>query len=824
MRPIHTRVGQVVRGAATALEASRQRIDDLNVYPVPDGDTGTNMSQTVSRVVHDLRDAPQDTDPGALAQRIARSALVGARGNSGVILSQIIRGAVTSLADSSKLDAAALARALRAASDAAYGSVRQPVEGTILTVVREMAEEAEAARGDALDPALDRVLARAEDALSRTPTMLQKLADAGVVDAGGAGLVEIVRGAVAGLRGQAPPAAEGTSLTPPVVHGEEEESGYRYCTGFLVLDTGGALDADALHASLMPLGDSLLVVGDPTALRVHVHTDDPGAALTLGTRHGGISGVEISDMRQQTVERVERLSHGGVEAVPHRRCDVVAVVDGAGNEDLVRARGARGIVKGGQTLNPSTEEILEAIDACNADEVVVLPNNANILLAARNAASLSPRPVLVVESTSIPAGVVALDAYSSLHSAEDNAAAMRAAIAGIATAEITQAVREAKVEGVNVARGAWMGLVDGHLVATSSRLNEVASRVAAVMITPDRRSLLVLRGGSEVPGGMIDAALASVASAYPALEVEDHVGGQGHYPLLMAARPVGRRLHGATTAIVLDSTADLVPDPVTHPGWRMVPLTVRFGDEEFLDQVQLSGPEFYRRLRHAKVMPRTAAPPPGAFARVYEDLLEQYRDVVSLHISGKLSSTVESARAAADGLGPRVVVHDTLAAAGLIALTAEGVQRLLDRGTTAQEVEEYIRAVPARGGIAFSVDTLEYLQKNGRIGRATAVIGGLLRVRPILALIDGEVDAVRKVRGRRAAIPALVETMVRRSAGHASIDVAVLHADSESDARSLAAAVRRSRAGIAGIRTMEIGAVIGAHTGPGALGVAFLAR
>ncbi|MFN8111530.1 MAG: DegV family protein, partial [Thermoleophilia bacterium] len=515
---------------------------------------------------------------------------------------------------------------------------------------------------------------------------------------------------------------------------------------------------------------------------------------------------------------------GAVPEVAHRRCDVVAVVQGVGNASIARGRGARGIVEGGQTLNPSTEQLLEAIEECRADEVVLLPNNDNIAMAARSAAEIAQRPVVVVETSSIPAGLVALDAYSAGLSAEENAAAMRAAVARVATGAVTRASRDARVEGVPVTKGAWMGLVDNRIVATSDNLGDVAARVVSTMVTPERQALMVLRGDTDAEPADIEGALAAVRAAYPAVEVRELNGGQAHYPLLFAAHTAARRLAAATTAIVFDSTADIPPDTITHPSWRMVPLTVRFGEEEYRDNLDLSGAEFYEKLRTSRELPRTSAPSPGAFEACYAELMERYRDVVSLHISSKLSATLESARAGATPFGDRVHVHDTMSASGLIALIVDAVQRMLDEGTTAAAVDAFVHAVPARSGISFSVDTLELLQRNGRIGRGAALVGGLLQVRPILSVINGEVDAVRRVRGRRAAIPALVENMLRRSAGFPEIDVAILHAHSVGEAHKLEQAVREARGGIVSLRTVQIGAVIGAHAGPGALGVAFLAR
>ena len=340
-------VRRLAHGALDALEQSRERIDDLNVYPVPDGDTGTNLTLTARGVVEAL-DASTATDRPTLAREATRAALMSARGNSGVILSQIVRGAADSLAESDDL-----ARAVRGASDEAYAAVRKPVEGTMLTVIRALADAAEAA--PPLEPAelLALLVQRGEEAVERTRDQLDVLREAGVVDAGGAGLVELVRGLAAAAAGKAPSApAEIPRLTVEAVH--QELSQFRYCTTFVI--EGEDLDKPALETELDRLGDSLLVVGDPSALKVHVHTDDPGAALALGTRAGTIEGVEIADMHRQTEEREERL----LAALPGgaSRSAVVAVVAGEGNRRLFEDLGAEQIVEGGQTMNPSTADLL----------------------------------------------------------------------------------------------------------------------------------------------------------------------------------------------------------------------------------------------------------------------------------------------------------------------------------------------------------------------------------------------------------------------------------------------------------------------------------
>src|ERR1043166_7774825 len=359
----------LVRGATGALERSRQRIDDLNVYPVPDGDTGTNMLFTV-RGIDEALERTTTTDRAALAHEVTRAALLSARGNSGVILSQIVRGAAESLAaEADPIDPPAIARAVRAASDAAYGAVREPVEGTILTVIRELAQAAEA-RAATADSAelLERLIDHGEAAVARTQEQLDVLRQAGVVDAGAGGLVELLRGITAAVRGgELPEPAPRVELPAAAVH--QELSRFRYCTTFII--EGADLDNAQVERALDKLGDSLLVVGDPTALKAHVHTDDPDAALAVGTAVGTVDAVEIADMHRQTQEREERLS---------AHTAVVAVVAGEGNRRLFESLGAARIVAGGQTMNPPASDLVAAADATNAQEVVLLPNNSNVVL------------------------------------------------------------------------------------------------------------------------------------------------------------------------------------------------------------------------------------------------------------------------------------------------------------------------------------------------------------------------------------------------------------------------------------------------------------
>jgi DAK2 domain fusion protein YloV len=525
-------VRELARAALANLETHRQRIDDLNVYPVPDGDTGTNLTLSVRSIVETL-DASSATTQDALAKELTRAALMGARGNSGVIFSQIVRGFAEVLGESDEIDGAVLSRAFRSASDAAYAAVRNPVEGTMLSVIRELAEETERPDVRALPNAelLERVVSRGDDALARTPEQLDVLREAGVVDAGGAGLLELVRGLAAGVAGkELPAAATAVAGTEPGVEALHQElSRYRYCTTFVV--EGDELDAEALERELERLGDSLLVVGDAAALKVHVHTDEPGAALALATSRGTIEGVEIANMHRQTVERERRLE-AALTSVPTLETGLIAVVPGEGNRRLFERYGATRVIEGGQTMNPSTAEIVEAIEATPAAEVVVLPNNSNVQLAAEQAARLVDKPVRVVPSHSVPAGLAAMVRYLASSSPEENERAMLDALASVVTGEVTTASRDVELAGVAVRKGTWRGLADGAAVASGPDFDVVASAVVDRLLG-DGREILTLLTGEDAPP--LDALLARIDELHPDVEVDTHAGGQPHYPLLLSA-------------------------------------------------------------------------------------------------------------------------------------------------------------------------------------------------------------------------------------------------------------------------------------------------
>lgn len=523
-----------------ALEERKQEINDLNVYPVPDGDTGTNLALTMRGILDAVAKAPETLSEQELCATISQAALMGARGNSGVILSQIIRGAMEILGQSGPVTTETLASAFRNATDTAYRAVRRPVEGTMLTVLKDMAEAAAEAPSDLESkPFMDRVIAAGWKSVERTPSLLRVLADAGVVDAGGYGLVVLVEGAANGRGDWETPIA--THVAQPSTpagfayeeEAAEEESEFAYCTSFLL--TGQALDGPLLEAELGRLGDSLLVVGDSARLKVHVHTDDPGQVLSLASARGVLSEIEIDNMKEQTAARAARLAEASaIASASAGLTQVVAVVAGEGNKALFRSLGVDLIVEGGQSMNPSAEELIRAVDRAVAPSVVILPNNSNVIMTAEQSLVLTQRQVYVVPTRTIQAGLSAAVAYDKRSPGDVNAKEMHAAIKNVIAGEVTRAVRDSLVDGVQIKVDDYIGLVEDRVVVASRDMEPVIDEVIGRLVAEGRETLTVLLGDGEEAGRAAEA-IEQARGRNPGVDMDVHEGGQPYYPVLLAA-------------------------------------------------------------------------------------------------------------------------------------------------------------------------------------------------------------------------------------------------------------------------------------------------
>jgi DAK2 domain fusion protein YloV len=545
--PSIVRFRAIVEAGLLALDARRDEVNDLNVFPVADGDTGDNMVLTLRAVLQELdrlaaaseERTIDDIGRDEIVGSVARAALLGARGNSGVILSQLIRGAAEELASrpGELVDPVLISAALARAADQAYGSVREPAEGTILTVVREMATRVaselahtrDARLGaDASDGEQDSVIAdvmesalqAGQDSVKRGPDMLPVLREAGVVDAGGYALTVLFAGIIGALRGSEPPPLEHHEAAR-ITHPQHDSSTFRYCTNFAV--TGQELDRGTFLRALERLGDSVLVVGDRTTLKIHVHTDDPNAATGLFDGAGTISHLDVADMHEQVREREARLS-AAANAVA-ARTGALAVITGAGMPALFEGLGVR-VLDGGPTLNPSTYDLLAAIHAIAAEEVVVLPNSSNVFMAAERAAELSERTVHVVPSRSQQAGLAAAISLDPERGAAENAAAMTEALGRVRTGAVAPAARD-DAKG-RFATGEAVGFVDEQIVAWG---DPSATLHAVIQGLGDDAELLTVLTGEQPP--LADEAVTALVDG--TIELELSHGGQRSYWWLLAA-------------------------------------------------------------------------------------------------------------------------------------------------------------------------------------------------------------------------------------------------------------------------------------------------
>ena len=525
--------------AATAwLDRNKEAVNAINVFPVPDGDTGTNMYLTMRATMEEAQRCEDQTAGGMLAA-MSHGALMGARGNSGVILSQILRGVARALDGAETLDAPRLAAAFSEGSAAAYKAVTKPTEGTVLTVIREVAEQASAgANGSAPDllSAMEAAVDTAAASVERTPTLLPILKEAGVVDAGAKGLYVLLEGMLKHLRGEemAEPVAASTAvghswLTDIEQRHATEASPYGYCAEVLI--EGSGMDVDAMREVIVMLGDSVIVVGDEQLVRIHVHTDDPGAVLSNGTRVGQLAQVKIDNINRQAqrfVQMHQETDPATLIPVAASVMSTVAVAPGEGLANVFRSTGCEQIVSGGPTMNPSTKDILDAIEACSSNEVVVLPNDKNIILAAEQAVGMTAKQARVVKSRSVPQGLAALLAANPEEGVEENAAAMEDALSSVRTIEITLAARSTSIGGVKVEAGQVIAIVDDELRLSASTPEEAA--IGALRDQAgDGTSLISLYYGADTTQAQADALADKLRDEFAGHDVEVVYGGQPHY-------------------------------------------------------------------------------------------------------------------------------------------------------------------------------------------------------------------------------------------------------------------------------------------------------
>ena len=529
---------------AKNLEAKKEWINELNVFPVPDGDTGTNMTMTIMSAAAAVT-ALEDPDMETLAKAISSGSLRGARGNSGVILSQLLRGFTKSVRKSKELDAIAIAAAMERAVETAYKAVMKPKEGTILTVAKEAALKAAeiAPEAEELQPYFEEIFAHAEATLARTPEMLPVLKEAGVVDSGGQGLLEVLRGAMDGFLGKEVDYTDFQKSSGPAVTKispqAEADIKFGYCTEFIILlDKPMPLEEEhSFKEFLTSIGDSIVLVADDEIVKVHVHTNHPGQAIERALTYGALSRMKIDNMREEHQEKLikdaEKLARQQAEeekaAVPAKETGFIAVSAGNGLTDIFKELGTDYLIEGGQTMNPSTEDMLNAIERVNAKTIYIFPNNKNIILAANQARDLTEdKKIIVIPTKTVPQGITAMISFVPEKSPEENEAEMLDAISKVRTGQITYAVRDTRIEDNEIHEGDIMGIGDKGILAVGSNKQEVAEATVKAMMSDDAEVISIYYG-ADTSEKAAEALGSALEESYPDCEIEINKGGQPIY-------------------------------------------------------------------------------------------------------------------------------------------------------------------------------------------------------------------------------------------------------------------------------------------------------
>ncbi|KAA9317529.1 dihydroxyacetone kinase [Streptococcus anginosus] len=543
---------EMVQSASTRLNKQAEYVNSLNVFPVPDGDTGTNMGMTIENGAKEVADKSAST-VGEVAGIFAKGLLMGARGNSGVITSQLFRGFSQSVKEKEELTGQDLALAFQSGVEVAYKAVMKPVEGTILTVSRGAAIGAKK-KAEETDDAVEvmkAALDSAKVALAKTPDMLPVLKEVGVVDSGGQGLVFIYEGFLSALTGEYI-ASEEFQATPATMteminaehhksvasHVATEDIKYGYCTEIMVALKKGPtyvkeFDYDEFRNYLNELGDSLLVVNDDEIVKVHVHTEDPGLVMQEGLKYGSLVKVKVDNMRNQHEAQVEKEERENSQPTEEEEYAIIAVVAGEGLSDIFKAQGVDYIISGGQTMNPSTEDFIKAVEHVNARHIIILPNNKNIFMAAQSAAEVIEQSAAVIETRTIPQGLTSLLAFDPSKSIEENHDRMTAALADVVSGSVTTAVRDTTIDGLEIHENDNLGMVDGKIVVSNLDMLTTLNETFSKMLDMDSEIVTIYIGedGSE---DLANELAQDITEKFEDVEVEIHNGGQPVYPYLFS--------------------------------------------------------------------------------------------------------------------------------------------------------------------------------------------------------------------------------------------------------------------------------------------------
>ncbi|BEO96822.1 DegV family protein [Fusobacterium nucleatum] len=804
-------------------------LNDLNVYPVPDGDTGTNMSMTLQSVENALIGLQSEPNMEELVDIISEAVLLGARGNSGTILSQIIQGFLDAVRDKEEIDIDTAARAFVSAKERAYKAVSQPVEGTILTVIRRVSEAAMAYDGpkDDFIPFLVNLKNTAADAVEDTPNLLPKLKEAGVVDAGGKGIFYVLEGFEKSvtdpemLKDLARIANSQVNRKQKLEYINKNEIKFKYCTEFII--ESGSFDLDEYKERIGKLGDSMVVAQTRKKTKTHIHTNHPGQALEIAGSLGDLNNIKIENMEIQhshvlvKEEELNKVDIRGVvkEVVPEEpkllfneknienNVAIYAVVDNKNIADLFLKDGASATLIGGQTKNPSVSDIEEGLKQIKAKTIYILPNNKNIIASAKLAAKRDNRDIIVIDTKTM------LEGYYFTKNRKMNLQTLLRQLKFNNSIEITKAVRDTKVNDIEIKIGDNIALVNGALTEKAERVEDLIKKIYEKYVNDNTLAVTVVRGKTATEEGNEAIKSKNFKKFY---EYDGEQDNYSYYIYLEQRDPSLSKI-----AILTDSASDITPDMIEGLDVTVIPIRLKIGENNYKDGVNLSKKEFWYKLTTEKIMPKTAQPSPAEFRDYYEELFNKgYEKIISLHISSKMSGTQQVAKVAREMLKREkdIIIVDSKSVTFGQAYQVLEAAKMIKAGAKLEDILTRLYEIADKMKVYFAVSDLTYLEKGGRIGRASSVIGNLLKLRPVLKLEDGEVSLETKTFGERGAISYMEKIIKNEGKNSIYLYTAWGGTNQELQSTDILKKVADTMRKIEYKGRFEIGATIGSHSGP----------
>ncbi len=813
------RLKLVFTGGGKWVTKHEDLLNELNVYPVPDGDTGSNMSMTLNSMINALEKMDDKIKMPELIEVVEEAVLMGARGNSGTILSQVITGFLKGIGGKVKLLPVDVAKALVSAKETAYNAVSEPIEGTMLTVIRKISEKATecADKFEDLVEFLKEIVDAGEKAVEETPEMLPKLKEAGVVDAGGKGLFFFFEGfykvttelnLLAELQKAQVKENEFDKTIANIDH-DPESIRFQYCTEYIILN--GDFDTDEYKKRVLELGDSAVFAQTSKKFKTHIHTNHPGKAMEIALEYGPLEKMKVENMKLQhdNLQIFSEKDEAKIFAntkIDKTKAAFVILADSENLKDEFLKLGADVVILGGQSKNPSVQEILNAINKTKKETVYVLPNNKNVITTAKMAAEKCKKTVVVLSTKTM------LDGYYFLKNKENDIDNVKEAASRNFSVEITKAVRDTKVENLTIEKDDFIGLVNGKIKYAKKSLKEITDAILNNLIGKNTITTIVVSGNEkdEISQKNIEEKLSGIKTTIIN-------GNQKNYYYYLYIENKDPNM--PEIAILTDSVSDLTDEDIDGLPIKIVPLKIDINGELYKDGVEITKSEFWHEMLDKDARIKTSQPSPQDFLNAYNKLFEKgYKKIISIHPSSKLSGTIQAAKVGRSLTNREndIELVDSLGASLLQGFLVLGAAGKSVRGESFTDIINWVNNFRNKGKLLMIIPNLKYLEKGGRIGKASSTIAGALNMKPILTVNQGEVTVEKKVLGERNA-QKYIEKYVERESKKQSLvlmsgwggtpteleNVVKIYSEVENNPKVSSLILNR-----------EIGAVIGAHTGP----------